>query len=178
MAKRRRDFRWVKWLFFLVLIVAAVVVIILVKNNYFDKKETSRTANTSKVEDKKSEEADENKKEEESKPEEKAPQYDGESPNKSETLTGLITYADVVNDELVIRVNIDQFLQSGTCNLTMSRNGVTYYSKSVGIQESVTTSTCDGYKIPVVELSRGDFSVEIGLESDDKSGKITGRVKI
>ncbi|MDO5480117.1 MAG: hypothetical protein Q4F58_00375 [Candidatus Saccharibacteria bacterium] len=183
MPKRKRSFRWVKWILFLILIVAAIVVVVLVKNNYFsDKKQDNpqQSESTSKTEDQKPEEkpSEDSKEGEDSKPEEKAPQYEGDSPNKSENLTGLITYADVINDELTIRVNIDQFLQSGNCNLTMSRNGVTYYSQSVGIQESVTTSTCDGYKIPVSELSKGDFQVEIDLESEGKSGKITGRVRI
>ncbi|MBQ3293089.1 hypothetical protein IJG93_02165 [Candidatus Saccharibacteria bacterium] len=183
MPGRKREFRWVKWLIFLVLFVAAVTVVILVKNSLNDKTEnnTEQTTNESKMEGKKSEKTESDpsdSSEEASKQTEKAPQYEGESPNESETLTGLISYADVVDNELVIRVNIDQFLQSGSCNLVMSRNGVTYYSKSVSIQESVTTSTCDGYKIPVSELSEGDFQVEINLESDGKSGKITGRVRL
>ena len=164
----------------MVLIVAAVVIVVLVKNNYFNDNNgtnTQQSENIDKPENKKSEENSDDKKEE-PKQEEKVPQYEGESPNKSETLTGLITYADVVDEELTIRVNIDQFLQSGNCNLTMSRNGVTYYTQSVGIQESVTTSTCDGYKIPVSDLPKGDLSVEIDLESDGKSGKIVGKVRI
>ena len=178
MPRRKRDFRWIKWLLFLVLIIVAIVVVVLVKNNYFGEKQennTKQSENSSKTEEKKT--SDEEKPKEEQQ-EEKVPQYDGESPNKSENLTGLITYADVVNDELVVRVNIDQFLQSGNCNLTMNRNGVTYYSQSVAIQESVTTSTCDGYKIPVGDLSKGDFQIEIDLESEGKSGKIVGRVRI
>lgn len=164
----------------MVLIAVAVVMIILVKNN-FDKKtedNNSQSVDIEKIEEEKTEEKAEDNEGEAAGQGEKAPQYDGESPNKSETLTGLITYADVANDELVMRVNIDQFLQSGSCNLIMSRNGVTYYTQSVDIQESVTTSTCDGYKIPVSELPKGDFQVEIDLESDGKSGKITGRVRI
>lgn len=183
MSKRKRNFRWVKWLLFLLLIAGAVVVVILVKNNYFDKKDdqnTSQAVETNKTDDKKSEEKTEQKVEqkEETEPEQKAPQYDGESPNKSETLTGLITYADVKDGELIIRVNIDQFLQSGNCNLVLSKNGVTHYSQSVGIVESVTTSTCDGFKISTSELPSGNLQVEINLDSDGKSGKIEGRVKI
>lgn len=185
MPKRKRNFRWVKWLVFLVLIIVAVVIIILVKNNFDNNIEKENNSQQDVIDnkdkddssDKKPEEKSENK-EQEQKQKNKAPQYEGESPNESETLTGLITYADVINDELTIRVNIDQFLQSGNCNLKMSRNGVTYYTQSVGIQESVTTSTCDGYKIPVSELPKGDLSVEIDLDSDGKSGKITGRVRI
>ena len=180
MPKRKRNFRWVKWLLFLVLAVVAIVVVVLVKNN-FDSEPSNNQQVTSvdkseKKEDKASNDSGNNEKSPEQK--EKAPQYEGESPNKSETLTGLITYADVQNDELVIRINIDQFLQSGNCNLVMSRNGVTYYTQSVGIQESVTTSTCDGYKIPVSDLPKGDLQVEIDLESEGKTGKITGRVRI
>ena len=181
MSRRKREFRWAKWLVFLVLIIGAIVVVILVKNN-FDKKpdnNTPQAANVNKPEKKKEEKTnDSDGTKEEPKQEEKTPQYDGESPNKSETLTGMITYANVMDGELVIRTNIDQFLQTGSCNLVISRNGVTYYTSTVGIQESVTTSTCDGYKIPIGELSEGDFSVEIGLESGEKSGKITGRVRI
>ena len=181
MPRRRRKFRWIWGLVFLVLVIGAVVMIVLMNNNLFNDKTKdngSQDSNTSQPEEKSEEKADENKTEEGQQSEEKAPQYDGESPNKSETLTGLITYADVVDNELVIRVNIDQFLQSGKCNLAINRNGVTYYSQSVDIQESVTTSTCDGYKIPVDQLSKGDFQVEIDLESDGKNGKITGRVRI
>lgn len=186
MPKRKRDFRWVKWLSFLVLVVAAIVVVILVKNNYFNEKSgdnPQQSENANRPEDKEpevnsnSDRIEENKTEEE-KPEEKVPQYDGESPNKSETLTGMITYANVADEELTIRVNIDQFLQTGTCNIVMSRNGITYYTGSVGIIESVTTSTCDGFKIPVSELVSGNLQVEINLESEGKSGKIEGRVKI
>ena len=178
MPKRRRSFRWVKWLLFLALIIAAVVVVVLVKNNLDQKTEKGgqQSADVNEPKEKIDNNSDGN--EEAPKQEEKVPQYDGDSPNKSETLTGLMSYADVVNDELVIRVSIDQFLQSGNCNLVMTRNGVTYYTQSVGIVESVTTSTCDGFKIPVGELPKGDLQVEIDLESDGKSGKITGRVRL
>lgn len=176
MPKRKREFRWVKWLIFVVLIIAAVTVVILVKDNYFDKKPNNSTSQN--MNDGKKDEQNSSSGDGEVKPEEKAPQYDGESPNKSETLTGLITYADVSGEDLIVRVNIDQYLTGGSCNLTMSRNGVTYYNKNVAIQESVTTSTCDGYKIPISELPKGELTVEINLESDGKSGKITGRVKI
>lgn len=183
MSKRRRDFRWVRWLLFLILIFGAVAIIILVKNNFDNKPESNnqQSVNTGESESKKSKEKadnDSNGKEKTSEQEAKAPQYEGESPNKSENLTGIITYANVIDNELVIRVNIDQFLQSGNCNLEMARNGVTYYSQSVGIIESVTTSTCDGFKIPVNELPSGDLQVKINLESEGKSGKIEGRVKI
>ena len=95
-----------------------------------------------------------------------------------ETLSGVISYADVNGEELIIRVNIDQFLTEGNCNITISKNGATHYSSSAGIQESVSTSVCDGFKVPVASLPKGDLQIEVLLESGGKNGKITGRVRI
>lgn len=180
MVKRRRKFGWVRWLVLVVILVAIIVgVVILIKNNTSNRTDDNgqRTVDINDSETKKEEKTEE-KTEETPEREEKVPQYEGDSPNKSETLTGLMSYADVINDELVIRISIDQFLQSGNCNLVISRNGVTYYTQSVGIIESVTTSTCDGFKVPVGELPKGDLQVGINLESDGKSGRIEGRVRI
>lgn len=185
MPRRKRNYGWVKWLVFLILIAGVVTVVILVKNNIFGSKPKEEKESSSsvieqkeeKLETKTDEKADE-KTDEPQKSDEKVPQYEGETPNKSEVLTGLITYANVMNDKLVIRVSVDQFLQSGNCDLVFSRNGVTYYSQSVGIVESVTTSTCDGFEIPVGELPTGDIQVEINLNSQGKTGRIEGRVKI
>ena len=187
MPRRKRDFRWIRWLLFLVLIVGAIVVAILIKNSFDNKTSNDKNQQATKVDnsEKKAEDnsgnetnTSSNNTVETPKQDEKVPQYDGGSPNKSEVLTGLITYADVVNNELVIRVNIDQFLQSGSCNLRITRDGVDYYSQSAGIVESVTTSTCDGFKISTSELPTGNLQVEINLESEGKSGKIESRVKI
>lgn len=157
---------------------------ILVKNG-FDKNaddDSRQASNIDKAEGKglgeEVEQKVEDKKEEDAKPEEKAPQYEGESPNKSETLTGMITYTGVMNDKLAIRVNIDQFLQTGKCKLTIKKDGNNIYNGVALIQESVTTSTCDGFDIPVPQLTNGDLQIEIVLESGDKSGKIVGEASI
>lgn len=182
MARRRRSKKWIGVLMFLILAVVAVVMVVLVKNNLFgDKAEKNNSHTDTSVEQNKDEKKDDNKPNDQkadSKEEVKVPQYEGESPNKSETLTGLITYADVSGEDLVVRVNIDQFLQEGNCSLSVIKNGANLYSETVAIQESVSTSTCDGFKIPVSRLSKGDLQIEILLESGDRNGKITGRVRI
>lgn len=157
--------------------------VVLVKDNLFgDKLEKDNTSLDEGTKTKRTEnEQDEqtaNSVADNKEVEEKVPQYDGESPNKSDNLTGLVTYADVSGEDLIVRVNIDQFLQEGTCDLRIVRNGVDLYSESVDIQESVTTSTCDGFKIPVSELPKGELQIEISLLSGDRNGKISGRVKI
>ncbi|MDO4752846.1 MAG: hypothetical protein Q4A36_01240 [Candidatus Saccharibacteria bacterium] len=179
MPKRKRNFRWAKWLILLVLIIIVIVVTILVKNSFSNEKTSDgnkTTTGTTNVDDKKEEKVEQDGESELKK--EKVVQYEGESPNKSENLTGLISYTGVSGDKLLIRVNIDQYLQSGTCALTISENNVVYYTQSVAIKESVTTSTCDGFEIPVEKLPTGDLSVEIVLDSNDKSGTITGKARI
>ena len=62
--------------------------------------------------------------------------------------------------------------------MNLIKDGSNVYVQSVSIQESVTTSTCDGFDIPVSQLPGGDLKVEINLESGDRSGKIVGETRI
>ena len=184
MPKRRKSYRWLWGIIFLILIAGTVTVAILVRNNLFgDDPKNNNSGNTSqdtpasKSDDrkegdtKKPEENPENKKED-------VPQYTGDNPNKASNLSGVISYADVVGENLVIRVNIDQFLSNGNCTLNIVKNGTSVFAQLVSIMESVSTSTCDGYNIPVSSLPKGDLQLEVLVESEGKSGKITGRVRI
>jgi len=108
----------------------------------------------------------------------KVVQYEGDDPNKSDELAGVITYAGVNNGVLMIRVSIDQYLTSGTCNLTLNRNGTTIYNSDANILGDVSTATCEGFDIPVAELGSGDVDININLSADGKSGAIRGEVGI
>ncbi|MBQ8985527.1 hypothetical protein IJ076_03250, partial [Candidatus Saccharibacteria bacterium] len=109
---------------------------------------------------------------------EKIEQYTGESPNKADELTGLVTYAGVSGEKLIVRLNIDQFLSTGSCSLTISKDDNVYFSQSSAIIESVTTSTCDGFEIPVSNFPSGNLRIVVLLESGGKSGKIEGEVRL
>lgn len=176
MTERKRDFRWVKWLSFLVLVViVAVIVVVIVKNNASGKNENDGQQIVKVNESGKTGNSDEAVEEPK---EEKAPQYEGENPNRANDLTGVISYAGMVGSDLVVRVNINQFLQSGNCDLKIIKDGTPRYSETVKILESVTTSTCDGYKIPVDRLPGGKLQIEVTLESDGKKGKIESEVEL
>jgi len=184
MPKRRKSYRWLWGLIFLILIAATVVVAILVRNNLFgeqpkenNQNTSQNTTDTSKKEDNKKED-DTKKADDNSAKKEEIPQYAGDNPNRANTLSGVISYADVSNENLVIRVNIDQFLSNGNCTLNIVKNGSSVFTQLVSIMESVSTSTCDGYNIPVSSLPKGDLQLEVLVESEGKSGKITGRVRI
>ncbi|MCR5832371.1 MAG: hypothetical protein K6G36_00275 [Candidatus Saccharibacteria bacterium] len=111
-------------------------------------------------------------------PENKTPQYDGGNPNNEENITGVITYAGVSNNQLMIRVNIDQYLNGGECNLILNLNGATKYGASARIIDAASTSTCEGFNVPVSELPSGKYQIQINLTSDRKSGSITGEVSL
>lgn len=104
-------------------------------------------------------------------------QYDGEDPNTLDELTGYISYDAINYDHYSIRMTINQFLTSGTCDLTMT-SGDRTVTGSAPIIASASTSTCEGFDIPLSELPSGDWHVTIKLSSDGKQGAITGDVSV
>lgn len=183
MPKRRKNHKWLWGIIFLVLIAGAVVVAIMVRNNFFNdnsnKSEPGNSSNTVSPDKPKDDtKKEDDKKTDDTPKKEDVPQYTGDNPNKAETLSGVISYADVSGDDLVIRVNIDQFLSEGNCTINIVKNGSVAFTQTVGIVESVSTSTCDGYKIPTSTLPKGDLQLEVLVQSGNRSGKITSRVRI
>ncbi len=103
-------------------------------------------------------------------------QYEGDDPNEAEELTGVITYAAVNGDNLMIRVNIDQYLEDGSCELNLVQGGVKY-SDTADIS-SVTTATCEGFNVPVGKLGSGNYQIVIKISSGGKTGTIKGEVNV
>lgn len=173
--KRKNSKKWIFWVLMVVLFVAAAVVCYLVWNNYFrDKEEDKPNEEQSLVEKYEEEKVEE--KEEETVEKKKVVQYEGEDPNIQEELTGVVTYAGVNGDNLMIRVNIDQYLESGSCELSLMQNGVAY-SDVANIVGSAATATCEGFNVSVSGLG-GDYEIVIKISSGDKTGTINGKVEI
>ena len=110
----------------------------------------------------------------------KVVQFEGEDPNESESLTGAVTFAgvDPSGEKLTIRVNIDQFLGSGTCTGYIYNGDNLVYQSEVGIVNLVSTSTCEGFDVPTENLGSGKIQIVINLKSGDKSGKIVGEAEV
>lgn len=111
--------------------------------------------------------------------EEKTPtQHEGPSANASASLTGSISYIDTSTaDQLSIRVNIDQFLEDGTCTLHLTQGERDYYFEALIIL-SASTSTCRGFDIDTVDIPSGDYDLRIDLSSGEKTGTINGKVTL
>ena len=191
--KRKRSKKWIYWVVVLVLVVVAGVVAYLVWNNYFANKSdnttepetTSKEETPEKTSDTKKPDTDNTDGEDYTEPEqekekekEKVLTHEGGDPNKAEELTGALTFASVEGDYLLLRVNIDQYLNSGTCQLSLSQNGGIVYSESANITSAASTATCEGFNVPLSALGTGDFEVVVHLDSAGKSGFIRGGVTI
>lgn len=177
--RRRKNGKKLGLLLFLVLLIVAGVVGYFVWDGYFrEDKEEDET--TEVVENKPNE--DEGGKgsfdiaEEIEKEKEPVVQYEGEDPNESEKLTGVVTYAGVAGDKLMIRVNIDQYLEDGVCELSLMQGGAKY-SDSAKIN-SVTTATCEGFDVPVSELGGGNYQIVIKISAEGKTGTISGEAEV
>lgn len=114
----------------------------------------------------------------EDKKEKKVEQYDGDDPNDAESLSGVVTYAGVNGNNLVIRVNIDQYLTSGQCKLALMKDEVVAYSDVVNIAGGPSTASCEGFDVPISKIGSGDIEIVVEIKSGDKNGVIRGRTSI
>ena len=105
-------------------------------------------------------------------------QNEGAHPNDSATLTGAITYLSKNQDKLTVRVNIDQYLSGGTCVLTLTTTNHSSLTYQAPIVSSASTATCQGFDIPLSDLTPATWQVSIELFSGDRTGLITGEVTI
>ncbi len=174
--KHKKNKKWIARLVFLLLFIAAAVVAYLVWDNYFRDKKTEPVSEQGEEQvepEKKVDVVDETAPE---KP--KVVQYDGENPNDAAELSGVVTYVGVVGDNLMIRVNIDQYLEDGECTLALLRGGNTIYNSVVRIVDNVTTATCGGFDIPLAGLGNGKTDIVINLSAGGKTGVIRGEAEI
>lgn len=204
-ARRRHD-RRPKFIFGLILVIVLVVMAGFVISRFYHHEDVTNVNNpivtpssaeknknnsavaetpaAEKQEEKTEEkpaEAEPEKKEEEPDDTSKTPaRYETSDPNVGTDLTGSISYVDVQGNNYLIRANIDQYLTSGTCALTMTPRDFTgaTIKRTADIITSASTSTCDGFDIPLTEVEIGTYDVKIVLTSGSKSGQITSESTI
>lgn len=105
------------------------------------------------------------------------PNYEGDDINSSDSLTGVINYSGVAGDKLIIRTTINQTITSGSCHLTLTKDGKSV-SRHSGLIQNPSSSSCEGFDIPVSELSTGDWNVSIKVTDDNRSGQINGTARV
>ncbi|NCQ54256.1 hypothetical protein COV88_00385 [Candidatus Saccharibacteria bacterium CG11_big_fil_rev_8_21_14_0_20_41_19] len=80
-------------------------------------------------------------------------------------------------EQIQIRSLIEAVSNSGSCTLTMVKDGVTV-TKTSGIQAGPTTSTCEGFNISIGELSPGDWQTTLSVEIGTRKGSATKTYKV
>ena len=189
---RRRNFRPAIFLIGIIVVAAGVFTVIMMNKKKDEPKDDSPKTenNISVVEDKtnepekKTEEETKKKKEETTTSENeningKTPQnLDGKTEDSQGSLTGVVNYADVIDDTLIIRVSIDQYLEAGTCTLELTAPAV---NDTFGLTDQITpsaaTSSCS-FDIATSLLTGGHYNIKVTVSSEGKSGLITDEVDV
>lgn len=106
-------------------------------------------------------------------------QYEGDLPNSKSSITGVINYKSVIDGVLQIRVTIDQSISSGTCTLKLSRvSSDMVVTRQANTVSNPSSSTCEGFSVPVSELGQGEWDISVNVEGDSKTGVIKDTVVI
>ena len=177
--RKQKSWKWVSWFLLLVLAITAGVVVYLVWGNYFsDKKEDGNEQETAQIDKAHGEEEGVLSNNEEVVEKKKIEQYEGEDPNDKDSLSGVVTYAGVNGGMFMIRVNIDQYLETGECSLKLLRGDTTIYSSIVEVNGGPSTASCAGFDVPVNEIGEGMVKINIDLSSDGRSGLIVGEANL
>lgn len=185
-ARRKRSRKWIYWVVVILLVATAVMVGYKVWEVYFKdagmQVETETVVEVAQKVEEKEPEKVEDELEAEVKTEEAPvtrPQYEGVDPNTSEEITGVMTYAGVNGEVLMIRVNIDQYLTGGSCVLMVAQDGAELYSEKVRVADSAATATCEGFNVPMTQIAAsGEVGIRIMVTSGDKTGIIEGEVNL
>jgi cytoskeletal protein RodZ len=105
-------------------------------------------------------------------------QYDGDKPSAAQNFTGFITNKNVnqSTNQLTIRLTIDQLVQpAGTCTLKLtSTTSSAIVTKTVPTIDNPSSSSCQGFDIPLSELSSGKWQINVQIKNNNKSGEIDG----
>ena len=187
---RRRRVSPLKLLFWLTLVLMAGFVVFSMYRFFFDKSynlpsspseiiSSNNPNKTNSSSDKKtsSEEKPKEAEKEDNDNGKTIKQNEGEDPNSSTSITGSLTSTNKSGDKLILRANIDQYLSSGTCSLKLENSG-NVVEKTADIFPTASTSSCNGFDIPLSELSSGTWSIIISLSSGDKVGEIKGEINL
>lgn len=101
-------------------------------------------------------------------------QYEGEDPNKSGMITGVINAGANESGTLSVRVVIDQALSSGTCTIVVSHSSGATNTVSAPVEPGPSSSFC----VAEAGSAPGNWKITATVSADNKTGTITGEVNL
>jgi hypothetical protein len=106
------------------------------------------------------------------------PQPSTTQPDGSKTVSINITSTNQTTQNYHLGVIIYSEQSSGTCTLTLSKQGSITISQTVDVQALPSSSTCKGFDIPTSELSSGDWQANVAFSNPPYSGSTTQSIKV
>jgi hypothetical protein len=98
--------------------------------------------------------------------------------NSSKSNVGVTMTASAQNGSMYqMRFQIDAPTNEGTCTLTLTK-GASTVTKTATVQALAKISTCQGFDVPVSELSTGQWTVSLSYESDTLTGSTTSTITV
>jgi len=98
-------------------------------------------------------------------------------PSGKSTVNVIITAANQNGSLLQIRSLISTVTNSGTCTLTLTKQGHTV-TKTAAVQAQSTTSTCQGFDIPTSEVAAGTWQASLHFENSTLVGDASQAVTV
>ena len=129
--------------------------------------QTSEQANAKKPDDNSS------KKSDDSKPAE----YEGQDANSYADLSGYIINASIADQKISIRAAINQ-ATSGDCTFKVTAPSGEVTTGTSKLEPGPTSGFCIIENLELGKIETGTYKVDIILKSTDKTGKISGEVKV
>lgn len=106
------------------------------------------------------------------------PNQDSDSPKVDED-TLKISFTSVYQNDTTLqaRVQIDPLVSKGSCTLTLVKDG-SMITKTAAVYAMASISTCQGFDVPVSELSVGTWNLTISVTSSSASGSASTSTQI
>lgn len=106
------------------------------------------------------------------------PNQDSDTPQVDEgTLNVAFTSVHQNDATLQARVQIDPLISDGSCTLTLTKDGDTI-TKTAAVHAMASISTCQGFDVPVSELSSGTWNLTLSVTSGSASGSASTSTQI
>jgi cytoskeletal protein RodZ len=99
-------------------------------------------------------------------------------PSGKSLVTVSITAANQNSSALQIRALAEVVDSTGTCTLTLSKTGYTSIVKTSPVQALASSTTCQGFDIPVTNLAKGSWNIDLIFENSTLKGEAIKTIDI
>lgn len=95
-----------------------------------------------------------------------------------QTLDISITSSNKTDQVFQVRTLINGIINDGTCSITLKQSSTTV-TKSAKTQSLANSSTCQGFDIPLSELSKGPWAYTITVsDTENHEGSVNGTIDL